>query len=167
MIHNYIKIAWRSLKTNRLFSIVNILGLSIGLATTLVLFLFILHERSFDTMYANKGSIYRVLLNTTKNELETWASAPSAVAPELKTSIPDIVDSGRLYHHDFGASASIKANNDVFIEDRLFWTDASIFEMFTIEIVKGSGSEVLNNPNTILLSEKHIYTLFWYRKSYW
>jgi ABC-type antimicrobial peptide transport system permease subunit len=153
MIRSYIKIAWRSLKTNRLFSIVNILGLSIGLATTLVLFLFILHERSFDNMYANKDQIYRVLLNTTEDVLETWPKVPSALAPELKANIPSITESGRFLHHNFGESASIKAGNDVFIEDKLFWSDPSILEMFHVEIIKGTGSENLNNPNNILLSE--------------
>jgi len=153
MIRSYIKIAWRSLKTNRLFSTVNILGLSIGLATTLVLFLFILHERSFDSMYVNKAEIYRVLLNTTEDELETWASVPSALAPELKANIPEVIEAGRLLKHDFGGVASIKAGNEVFIEKNLFWTDASIFDMFNIEIIKGSGSIVLKTPNSILLSE--------------
>lgn len=153
MIRSYIKIAWRSLKTNRLFSIVNIVGLSIGLASTLVLFLFILQERSFDNMYANKDQIYRVLLNTTEDDLETWANVPSALAPELKATIPSIVESGRFFHHGFGKSASIKTDNDVFIEDKLFWSDASILDIFNVEILKGTGSENLNNPNTILLSK--------------
>ncbi len=153
MIKSYIKIAWRSLKTNRLFSIVNILGLSIGLATTLVLFLFILHERSFDNMYTNKDQIYRVLLNTTEDDLETWAGVPSALAPELKANIPNIIETGRILHHNFGESASVKAGDDVFIEDKLFWSDASILDMFNVEIVEGTGSENLNNPNNILLSE--------------
>ena len=153
MIRSYIKIAWRSLKTNRLFSIVNIVGLSIGLASTLVLFLFILQERSFDNMYVNKDQIYRVLLNTTEDDLETWANVPSALAPELKATIPTIVESGRFFHHGFGESASIKTDNDVFIEDKLFWSDASILDIFNVEILKGTGSENLNNPNTILLSK--------------
>ena len=152
MIRSYIKIAWRSLKTNRLFSIVNILGLSIGLATTLVLFLFILHERSFDSMYANKDKIYRVLLNTTEDDLETWTGSPSAVALELEANIPDIAEAGRLLKHDFGGTAFIKAGNEVFTEKKLFWSDASVLDMFDVEIVKGEGSEVLNTPNTVLLS---------------
>ncbi|WP_178983778.1 ABC transporter permease [Winogradskyella helgolandensis] len=154
MIRSYIKIAWRSLKTNRLFSIVNILGLSIGLATTLVLFLFILHERSFDSMYANKDKIYRVLLNTTEDDLETWTGSPSAVALELEANIPDIAEAGRLLKHDFGGTAFIKAGNEVFTEKKLFWSDAAILDMFDVEIVKGEGSEVLNIPNTVLLSER-------------
>ncbi|EPR73926.1 ABC transporter, permease protein [Winogradskyella psychrotolerans RS-3] len=153
MIRSYIKIAWRSLKTNRLFSIVNILGLSIGLATTLVLFLFILHERSFDSMYANKDKIYRVLLNTTEDDLETWTGSPSAVALELEANIPDIAEAGRLLKHDFGGTAFIKASNEVFTEKKLFWSDASVLDMFDVEIVKGEGSEVLKTPNTVLLSE--------------
>ncbi|MDN3492575.1 ABC transporter permease [Winogradskyella bathintestinalis] len=153
MLRNYIKLAWRNLKSNRLFSIVNILGLSIGLATTIILFLFILNERSFDKMYANKDRIYRVLLNTTRDDIETWASAPSALGPELKANIPDIENTGRLLQHDFGGSAFIKAGNDVFAETRLFWIDASIFEMFDVEIINGTGAEVLNNPNTVLLSQ--------------
>ncbi len=153
MIRNYIKIAWRSLKTNRLFSIVNILGLSIGLATTLVLFLFVLHERSFDTMYANKDRIYRVLLNTTEDDLETWANVPSALGPELKSNIPDVLDSGRLLKHDFGGTAFVKAEDEVFAENKLFWSDPAILDMFDVEIVKGIGSNVLSSPNNMLLSE--------------
>ena len=153
MIKSYIKIAWRSLKTNRLFSIVNILGLSIGLATTLVLVLFILHERSFDSMYPKKDRIYRILLNTTQDDIETWATAPSALGPELKANIPEIIESGRLLKHDFGGTAFIKTDEDVFAERKLFWSDASILKMFDIKIIKGFGAEVLNNPNNILLSE--------------
>ena len=153
MIRNYIKIAWRSLKTNRLFSLINIFGLSMGLATALVLFLFILNERSFDTMYSKKDQIYRVLLNTTEDELETWANVPSALGPELKAKIPDVIDSGRLLKHGFGETAFIKAGNDVFTEDKLFWSDPSILNIFEIEILHGEGADALASPNNILLSE--------------
>lgn len=153
MFKSYIKIAWRSLKTNRLFSTINILGLSIGLATTLVLFLFILNERNYDSTYANKDKIYRVLLNTTEDGLETWSTAPSIIAPELQANIPEISKTGRILKHDFGGTAFIKVDEEVFAEDKLFWCDASIFEMFAIEIIAGTGAENLNNPNTVLVSE--------------
>lgn len=153
MFRNYVKIAWRSLKTNRLFSTINILGLSVGLATALVLFLFIMNERSYDTMYANKDKIYRVLLHTTDEDKETWANAPSIIAPELKTKIPEVAKSGRILKHGFGETAFIKVNSEVFAEEKLFWCDTSIFEMFDINIVKGTGGENLNNPYTALLSE--------------
>jgi putative ABC transport system permease protein len=153
MFKNYLKIAWRSLKTNRLFSAINILGLSIGLATALVLFLFIMNERSYDTMYANKSKIYRVLLNTTDEDKETWATSPSIIGPEIQSKIPAIAKSGRILKHNFGETAFIKVNNEVFAEEKLFWCDASIFEMFEVEIINGTGAQNLNNPNTVLLSE--------------
>tara|TARA_R110002096_G_scaffold26642_3_gene82037 strand:- start:3196 stop:5580 length:2385 start_codon:yes stop_codon:yes gene_type:complete len=153
MLKTYIKIAWRSLKTNRLFSIINILGLSIGLATTLILFLFILNELSFDNMYANKDRIHRVLLNTTDDKLEIWANSPSAVAPELQANIPEVEKAGRLLKHGFGSTAFIKTENEVFSEKKLYWADASIFDMFAIEIVKGIGADALSKPGAILLSE--------------
>jgi len=153
MFKNYLKIAWRNLKTNRLFSIINILGLSIGLATSLVLFLFIIHERSYNTMYSNKNKIYRVLLNTTGEDKETWTNVPSIVAPELESKIPEITKTGRILKHNFGETAFIKVNQEVFTEEKLFWCDTAIFEIFDIEIVKGTGAENLKNPNTVLLSQ--------------
>lgn len=153
MLKSYIKIALRSLKTNRLFSIVNIFGLSLGLAIALILFLFVMHERSFDTMYANKDRIYRVLLHTTEEGIETWANVPSALSPELEANIPNVSKSGRLLWHAYGEKAFIKTEAHNLSEDRLFWADASIFEMFEVEILKGLGGEVLRQPNTILLSE--------------
>ncbi|PQJ79291.1 ABC transporter permease [Polaribacter porphyrae] len=153
MFKNYLKIAWRSLKTNRLFSIINILGLSVGLTTALVLFLFIMQEHSYDKMYANKNKIYRVLLNTTDEDKETWANSPSIIAPELKSKIPEISKAGRILKNNFGETAFVRVKKGVFAEEKLFWCDASIFEMFDIEIVKGTGGENLNNPNTVLLSE--------------
>jgi len=153
MVLNYIKIALRSLKTNRLFTVVNIFGLALGLATALILFLFVVHERSFDSVYANKDKIYRVLLHTTEEGIETWANVPSALSPELEANIPSVSKSGRLLQHAYGEKAFIKTEEHNLTEDRLFWADASIFEMFEVEILKGLGAETLRTPNTILLSE--------------
>lgn len=153
MIKNYFKIAWRSLKTNRLFSVINIFGLSIGLATTLLLFLFILHERSFDTMYANKDKIFRLLLHTTEEGIETWGQVPSALGPELTEHIPNAVKSGRILQNGYGGNAFIKVRDKVLTERLLFWVDPSILEMFDVKILNGLGAEALNTPNNILLSE--------------
>ncbi|WP_179317502.1 ABC transporter permease [Winogradskyella undariae] len=153
MIKNYIKIAWRSLKTNRLFSAVNIFGLALGLATTLLLFVFILHERSYDSMYANKDRIYRVLLHTTEEGIETWAQVPSALGPELTEQIPSAVKSGRLLKNDYGGNAFIKAGDNILVEHKLFWIDPSILDMFDIKTLSGIGAEALNTPNSILLSK--------------
>ncbi|HET7360607.1 MAG TPA: ABC transporter permease [Salinimicrobium sp.] len=153
MIRNYIKIAWRNLKTDSTFSIVNILGLSIGLAITLLLFLFVVHERSFDDMYANKKNIYRVLLHTTDERQEIWPSVPAALAPAVENTIPEIKKAARMLKHDFGAPAFITANESDFIENGLYFTDPEFIDIFEISFVSGNPDLALSRPNTAVLSQ--------------
>mgnify|MGYP000220184428 CR=1 FL=1 len=79
MFKNNLKIAWRNLKTNRLFSTINIVGLSIGLAIVMLLFLYISNERSFDLMYSKKDRIHRVLVETEGDfGFDIWAGSKHA-----------------------------------------------------------------------------------------
>lgn len=153
MIQNYIKIAWRNLKKDSTFSIINILGLSIGLAITILLFLFVVHERSFDQMYANKENIYRVLLHTENGSQEIWPSAPPAIAPAVQNAIPEVKKAARMVKHDFGAPAFVKANGIDFIEEGLYFTDPAFFDIFQIPFVKGNPDLALNRPNTVVISQ--------------
>lgn len=154
MIKNFIKIAWRKLKSDKTFSIINILGLSIGLTITILLFLFVMQERSFDKMYANKDRIYRVLLNTTgESRNEIWSNVPAALSPNAKTEIPEIENSARLWDHDFGSSAFIEAGNEQYVEPKMYYADAAFFDIFQIEFISGNPSTALERPNTISLSE--------------
>ncbi len=154
MFKNHLKITWRNLKTSKTFSVINILGLSLGLAITILLFLFITHERSFDTMYSQKDSIYRVLLNTEENnEKEVWCSAPAALAPALKNDIPEIKQTARMLLHDFGETAFIHTNDANFTEEKLYWCDNALFKIFDIPFVKGQPENALSRPNTVVLSK--------------
>ena len=154
MIRNYFKIAWRKLKADKTFSIINVLGLSIGLSITILLFLFIVQEHSFNSMYAKKDQIYRVLLHTTeKSNNEIWSTIPAALSPAAKTAIPEIENSARLWDHDFGSSAFIEAGNEQYVEPRMYYADADFFEIFKIEFLAGNPSTALERPNTIALSE--------------
>lgn len=155
MLKNHLKIAWRNLKSNSLFSAINILGLSIGLAITILLFLFVSFERSFDTMYTAKNDIYRVLMNVVADETnpaEVWPNAPSALMPSLKQDMPDVKYAARLYSHNFGKTAFIKANEDNFTEEKLYWADAELLDIFEVTFLKGDPKTALQNPNTVALS---------------
>jgi ABC-type antimicrobial peptide transport system permease subunit len=161
MIQNYLKMAWRSLLADRKFSTINILGLSIGLAITLLLFLFISHERSFDSMYAQKESIYRVLLNTDGNEgEETWTNAPAALAPTIVKDIPEIQKASRMYRHDFGGNAFIKTDEQEYVEKDLYWADAELFQIFNVPFIRGNGANALDKPKTVVLSESRALRYF-------
>lgn len=156
MIKNYFKIAWRNLMADRKFSLINIAGLAIGLTITLLLFLFVVHERSFDSMYANKDHIYRVLLHMEGNHgEETWCNVPSALAPALPKDIPGITTATRMLKHNFGKKAFVKVNtsNKQLIENNLYWCDDTFFNIFDAEFIQGQPEKALTRPNTVVLSE--------------
>jgi ABC-type antimicrobial peptide transport system permease subunit len=154
MFNNNLKIAWRSLKTNRMFSAINILGLSLGLAITIILFLFINYERSYDNTYEHKKDIFRVLVHTDESyDKQVLCTAPAAVAPALKTDIPTIKRTARMLKHGFGETAFVKVGNTNFLEKELYWCDPELFDIFNISIVKGQSSKALERPNTVALSQ--------------
>ena len=154
MLKNHIKIAWRSLKSNSLFSAVNILGLSLGLAITIVLYLFITQEQSFDTMYSNNKNIYRVLLHMDyEGQKGVWCNAPAALAPAMKNDIPEVKATARMLKHNFGDLAFIRTNNTNFTEKKLYWVDNAFFDIFNITFLTGQAKTALNRPNTAVLSQ--------------
>ncbi|MEO9511119.1 MAG: ABC transporter permease [Flavobacteriaceae bacterium] len=154
MIKNYFKIAWRNLKANRLFSVINILGLSLGLTITILLFLFIRHELSFDEMYAEKENIYRLLTDQESDGgREIAATSPAIAAPMAMDEIPEIKYAARMLQNDFGGTASVRANNENFTEKSFFWVDQELLDIFKVQLVKGQRNNALNRPNTIVLSE--------------
>tara|TARA_R110002051_G_scaffold140937_3_gene214013 strand:+ start:2140 stop:4521 length:2382 start_codon:yes stop_codon:yes gene_type:complete len=154
MFKNYIKIAWRNIKTNRLFSFINIIGLSIGLAIVILLFLFISYEKSFDNMFPKKDRIYRVLTQTDGDfGFETWATVPPVVANTLKKEVTNVETAARMLKHDFGGTASLHINDQNFTEDRFYWVDKELLSIFDIALVKGDKVNALDRPNTVILSE--------------
>lgn len=154
MLKSHIKIAWRNLKSNKLYAIINIFGLSISFAVVVLLFMFIMYERNFDAVHTNKDNVYRVLLHTDgETSKETWANVPAIVAPTIKQEISGIIESARILKHNFGDTASINVNNLNFTENYLYWCDNELFNIFTFEFTKGQFQNPLTKPNTVVLSE--------------
>ncbi|WP_405412511.1 ABC transporter permease [Maribacter sp. Asnod1-A12] len=154
MFKNYLKIAWRNLVKNRLFSAINVLGLSIGLAVTLILLIFIRHEQSFDNMYSNVDNIQRVLLHTDgDNGREIWATVPPSLGPTMMTDVANVEYAARTLKNDFGGTASLRVLEQNFTEKDLFWVDAELLNIFDVPFIKGQAKGALDRPNTAVLSE--------------
>ncbi|MBJ2173102.1 ABC transporter permease [Aureibaculum sp. A20] len=154
MLKNYIKIAWRNLKTNRMFSIINILGLALGLSITILLFLSITYERSYNTMYTHKDQIYRVLVNTGESyDKQILCTAPAALTPAIKNDMPDVKYAARILKHGFGETAFVKVGNTTFLEKELYWCDPELFEIFNVKFLQGEASSAITRPNTITISK--------------
>ena len=155
MLKTYLKIAWRNLKAYHLFSVINVLGLSLGVAIALLLFVFVRHELSFDQFSKQGVSFYRVLLHT-EDELfaeETWANAPPVVAPTLKNEVSGVTHAARILQNSFGENAYITALDKTHVESGLFWCDADIFNILPFKIRRGNVT-TLKRPNTVALSEE-------------
>jgi putative ABC transport system permease protein len=154
MIKNYIKTAWRNIKSNKLFTSLNIAGLAIGLCVFIVLFAHITNELGFDKMYSNSKHIYRVNMETTAQyNHEKWAELPNAVGPAILKDIPQVKFATRLIKNDFGEPASLKVGENNYTEKGLYMADSSVFKIFDFTFTEGNAFSAFLQPKSIVLSQ--------------
>ncbi|QRR00385.1 ABC transporter permease [Dyadobacter sandarakinus] len=152
MIRNYFKIAWRNLLRQRSFSAINIVGLAIGLASCMLMGLYVFDELSFDRFNDHADRIVRVVF---KGHMaggkfnESHVMPPVAAA--LKADYPEVQASTRLRQSGFPL---VIVDNQPFTGDKLAHVDPNFFEMFTLPFIKGDPSTALADPNAIVLSEQ-------------
>ncbi|WP_341227743.1 ABC transporter permease [uncultured Arcticibacterium sp.] len=158
MIRNYLKIAWRNILKSKGFSIINILGLAIGMAASIIIFLFVFYEKNFDAQHTK--NLYRL------DEVQSFPGmvAPQKVAlsmypmgPTLKEEFPEVKDFSRV--RQFNDMPVNNGAKKVEIAKGLYG-DANFFELFGFKLLQGDKSQVLSEPNTIVLSEKSAKILF-------
>ena len=160
MIKNYFKIAWRNLLKNGLFSFLNLIGLSFGIAIFLYLFLFTKQELSFDKYHIHADNIYRVGQTVTFDTEEEWGCVPNIVGPKMTDEIPEITSFTRFLHHSFGNTAFVNSEQNKFAERKVYWTDPGIFDIFTIPLVYGNPKTALDAPNKMILSRSSAQKYF-------
>ncbi|MBE9583221.1 ABC transporter permease [Mucilaginibacter sp. JRF] len=154
MIQNYLKIAWRNIVANKLFTSLNIVGLAIGMCVCVILFACISYELSFDRMYKNSSNIYRVNMQTTADyNYKVWAQLPNSVGPAIVQSIPQVKSMTRLIKHDFGAKVSIKTDEKNFTEKGLYLADSTVFGFFDMQFIEGNARNAFAQPKSIILSQ--------------
>jgi putative ABC transport system permease protein len=154
MIRNYLKIAWRNIVANKLFTSLNIVGLAIGMCVCITLFACISYELSFDRMYKNSKNIYRINMQTTAQyNYKVWAKLPNSVGPAIVQSIPQVKNMTRLIKHDFGSKVSLTTDDKNFTEKGLYLADSTVFNLFDITFVEGNARNAFSQPKSIVLSQ--------------
>lgn len=152
MIHNYIKIALRNLLRHKFYSMINIIGLSVGIACCLLILLYIQHELSYDRYHEKADRIYRLAISIdiggTEGEVAT-VGAPAAEA--LVNDYPEVLDATRFQRT---GNWYIRYGETTFKETRLAYVDANVFDVFTIPLLHGDPKTALAAPNAIVISEK-------------
>ncbi len=159
MFKNYLKIALRSMKRHKIYSFLNITGLTIGMTCFILILLWVQDELSFDKFHENANQLYRVITEQHHSGQVTRTSEtqfPLAVA--LKNDFPEISNSARLLTK--WGNKFIKYKSNSFNENRVFFADPSFLEMFSFPLQKGDPETALLEPYSIVLTQETAYKYF-------
>ena len=152
MIRNYLKIAWRNLGKNRVFSFINIFGLALGLASFLLISLYVTDELSYDRFHEHADRIYRVDSDIRMGGTDLSLSETSDPMGEtLKKEYPQVEEYVRIY--DNTGAKLIKHGAEFLQEDRVAHADSTLFKVFTLPVIAGRAEHALDEPNTVAISE--------------
>ncbi len=144
MFKNYFKITLRNIKGSKLYSALNIIGLSVGLASFILIALYVQYELSFDKYHENTNRIYRVV-----KEGRTFTPAP--LGPALKENFPEVEAVTRIIQNK---NMVISHEQNSFLEDEFYWAGPETFKIFSIPFIMGDPETVLKNPFSIVISQK-------------
>ncbi len=165
MLKNYFKTALRNLSRKKAYSILNIIGLALGIGCSLVIYKVIVFEKSFDRHQANYDRIYRIVNEYTRpDEVDKGMGTPHPVAPAIIEEFPEIVGVVRT-HYIWGDQVNIKEGDRVkkfLLEDGMAFTENSFFRIFNVEFKAGNPETALTEPGTAVISESQSRRFFGY-----
>lgn len=156
MFKNYFKIAFRNLWKNKGFSFINIAGLAVGMASAMLILLWIQNEVSHDRFYSKSDRIY-TLNNRDKfnGELWAWNSTPKILAPTVKQEFPDVEEAARYYTATF-----LFTEGDKRLNVQGGFTDSGFFRIFDFPFIKGDPNTALNKINSLVITQELSKKLF-------
>lgn len=158
LVHNF-KIAWRVLRRQKAFALINTFSLTIGLAAVMLIYLFVQDELSFDQFHEKGDRIHRVLTDvyTPEGAIDgISAYKPLPLGPALQRDYPEIVSFARISRQD---EMHIKVGDEI-LEEPILFADSSLFTIFSFPLINGSPTSVMANPSSVVLSESMAMKLF-------
>jgi putative ABC transport system permease protein len=153
MLKSFLQIAVRNFAKRKGYSILNLLGLTIGMTCCLLIFKYVAFERSYDNFHPNANRIFRVQESDYQSgRLEAkWATTSPAVGPTLKKEMPEVEDVCRLFN--IGIQLVNPLNNARFHEEKSYAADSSVLNILNLPLTKGNPSTALNGIYKVILSE--------------
>jgi putative ABC transport system permease protein len=157
MIRNYLKIAFRSLWRSKLHSVINVSGLSIGIAVCILIVLFVRDELTFDRFHSKAERIYRayVIENWGENQVFIDMVTPFPLGPALRDNLEEVESMVRVNN----VGTQIKTDKELFSE-RVMIAGADFFNMFDFSVVRGEKMGILNDQTSIVLTEESAKRFF-------
>ncbi|HEU4633539.1 MAG TPA: ABC transporter permease [Flavisolibacter sp.] len=150
MFRNYFITAWRNFRRNKLYSAINVFGLSAGLAACLLIGVYIHHELSYDKFNVKGSRIARITMEySSAGTVNTTASTGTKVGPQFKRVFPSVEEYVRTYiSHNV-----VKAGDKIFDEPRILYADQPFFKLFSFHIIEGDALTALDAPDKMVLTQ--------------
>ncbi|WP_353721662.1 ABC transporter permease [Dyadobacter sp. 676] len=153
MLKNYLKIAWRNLRKHKFYSGLNIFGLSFGLASCLLITLYVIDELGYDRSFANADRIYRVNADIRFGGADmSLAVAPDPLAFTLKKDYPQVEQVVRLRENGSQLVRRTNATENL-KEEHVFFADSTFFKVFSVPLLSGNPEKALTEPHAVVISE--------------
>src|SRR5215467_9466522 len=158
MFKNYLKTAIRNLRRNKSYAVINVLGLAVGIAASLLIFLVIQFETSFDDFHSKKNSIYRVASEYHGQDGVDYSGSVSfVVGPSLKVDFPQIkkvTNTYRTYNSQIAVQEESSKPQKKFTERTVLYAEPEFFDIFDFGWLAGDPKTSLKDPNTAVLTQQ-------------
>ncbi len=158
MYKSYFKIGWRNVVKNKALFAINVSGLALGIATCLMIMMFVVNELSYDRYNEKADQIVRIVLKGKVNgEIIKEAVTPAPVGPTLKSEFPEVLEATRLRRV---GTPKISYQDNTYRNSELAFVDANFFEVFTLPFIQGDAHTALSEPNTIVVTREQAVKFF-------
>ena len=168
MLKNLLLVALRNFKRDKWYSLLNMLGLAIGITFSLLLIFYIIDELSYDRYNEKADRIYRVNAYIKEPDKDTmrWANTPFPMGPALSKDYPEVEQSVRFVNAGGGNNIMYKNGDLRLYENKVFFVDSNLFKVFTYQFIQGSPQTALIAPNSIVLTQSVAEKFFGKNKTY-
>lgn len=165
MFKNLLLVALRNFKRDKWYSLLNILGLTIGITFGLFLIFYVKDELSYDRYHKNADRIFRInsIIKEADRDTMRWAIAPFPMGPALAKDYPEVEEAVRFVN---SGRTMFKNGATRLYEDKVFFVDSNVFRVFTCPFIEGNPETALKEPNTIVMSESSAIKFFGSNKKY-
>lgn len=158
MFKNNFKIAWRSMQRQKMYTAIKIGGFALGLATCMLIALYIRHELRYDQFYADKDRIYRVINEFQSDKPDKWTAFPASAASIIKSDYPEVEVSGRLIPYNWfdGGNNLVRRDDQTenTYEEGFAYADQTLLDILEVRFVYGNPQHALDKPHTLVISRR-------------
>jgi putative ABC transport system permease protein len=152
LLKSSLKITYRNFKRQKLYTVINLAGLAVGMAAFILVMTYVRHETGYDSFHENAGRIYRLTMNGTLSRLDfNLATSNGAIAPDLMKELPEIERVVRLRPR---TRTPVEYGDKLFYEQGILWADATVFDVFSFRLLQGEPRSALEAPQTAVLTRE-------------